>query len=167
MKVLSGKPEHIDYENIVIIENWHFSPFAMDNKPKKFGYYLFFSINTADGRPELQNINAEGMHNQPDEPEYFLQVDQMPQIIGGIEAIMKEIKYPEDARKQGLEGRVFIKAYIDETGKVAHKEIIRGIGGSCDKEALNALNKISFIPGKHNGKNVKTQVVIPILFKLK
>ncbi len=97
---------------------------------------------------------------------YFVAVEKMPEPIGGIRAIQSKIIYPELAKRTGIEGRVYVKAYIDSTGTVAKTEIIRGIGGGCDEAAINAVKNVKFIPGKKRGKRMNVQVTVPILFKL-
>lgn len=101
------------------------------------------------------------------EPVFFVAVEEMPQPIGGISAIQKRIKYPEIARRAGVQGRVFVKAFVDENGNVFKVELIKGIGAGCDEEALKAVKATKFKPGKQRGKPVKVQVSIPILFKIK
>ncbi len=101
------------------------------------------------------------------EPVFFVAVEEMPQPIGGISAIQKRIKYPEIARRAGVQGRVFVKAFVDENGNVFKVELIKGIGAGCDEEALKAVKETKFKPGKQRGKPVKVQVSIPILFKIK
>lgn len=99
--------------------------------------------------------------------EYHVAVDLMPEPIGGIATIQDNIVYPEIARKAGIEGRVYILAFINENGDVAKTKILKGIGAGCDEAAANAVNKTKFKPGILNGVPVKVQVTIPIVFKLK
>jgi len=100
------------------------------------------------------------------EPVFFVAVEQMPEPIGGIGAIQKKIVYPEIAKRAGVQGRVYIKAYVDEVGNVTKVELIRGIGAGCDEAAMEAVNSVMFKPGKQRGKPVKVQVTVPVLFKL-
>lgn len=100
------------------------------------------------------------------EPVFFVAVEEMPEPVGGIAGIQKRIKYPEIARRAGVQGRVFVKAFVDETGNVFKTELIKGIGAGCDEEALKAVKDTKFKPGKQRGKAVKVQVSIPILFKI-
>ncbi len=101
------------------------------------------------------------------EEEIFVVVEQMPELIGGIEELQKEIKYPEMARQAGVNGRVFVQFIVDEVGNVTNPVVLRGIGGGCDEEALRVVKKARFKPGKQRGKAVKVRYVIPIVFKLK
>ncbi|MBU0475512.1 MAG: energy transducer TonB [Bacteroidetes bacterium] len=100
------------------------------------------------------------------EPVFFVAVEEMPLPIGGIGAIQSKIVYPEIAKRAGVQGRVYVKAYVDENGKVTKVELVHGIGAGCDEAAMEAVNSVMFSPGKQRGKPVKVQVTVPVLFKL-
>lgn len=90
---------------------------------------------------------------------------------GGMEAfyqgVGKAIIYPKTARRNGVEGRVFIKFVINEFGQVTDASVVKGIGSGCDEQALNAcLGQKKWLPGKYKNKAVKMQVVLPVIFKL-
>ncbi len=108
--------------------------------------------------PEEESIVEE-------EPAYFVAVEEMPEPIGGLKSIQGKIVYPEIALRAGIEGKVFVRAYVDETGSVTRAEVIKGIGLGCDEAALDAVLNTKFNPGKQRGKPIKVQVVIPISFK--
>jgi protein TonB len=101
-----------------------------------------------------------------EEPTYFVAVEEMPEPIGGIQAIQSKIVYPEIAKRAGVEGKVYVLAFVDEKGIVTNAKIIKGLGAGCDEAALNAVKQTKFKPGKQRGKPVKVQVSIPIVFKL-
>lgn len=101
-----------------------------------------------------------------EEPTYFVAVEEMPEPIGGIKGIQEKIVYPEIAKRAGVEGKVYVLAFVDETGTVTKAQVIKGIGAGCDEAALDAVLKTKFKPGKQRGKPVKVQVSIPIIFKL-
>ena len=100
------------------------------------------------------------------EPVFFVAVEEMPEPIGGIGAIQSKIVYPEIAKRAGVQGRVYVKAYVDESGRVNKVELIRGIDAGCDEAAMDAVKSVMFKPGKQRGKPVKVQVTVPVLFKL-
>lgn len=100
------------------------------------------------------------------EPVFFVAVEEMPEPVGGISAIQSKIVYPEIAKRAGVQGRVYVKAYVDESGRVNKVELIRGIGAGCDEAAMDAVKSVMFKPGKQRGKPVKVQVTVPVLFKL-
>lgn len=100
------------------------------------------------------------------EDQVFVVVEKMPELKGGIPALMKHITYPEIARKAGLEGRVYLQFVIDERGRVLNPVVVRGIGGGCDEAAIEAIKKVTFTPGLQRGKPVKVKYSLPVMFKL-
>jgi periplasmic protein TonB len=99
------------------------------------------------------------------ESPYFVAVEDMPEPVGGIASIQNKIVYPEIAKRAGVEGKVFVLAYVDETGNVTKAEITKGIGSGCDEAAMDAVLKTKFKPGVQRGNPVKVKITIPIVFK--
>jgi protein TonB len=90
----------------------------------------------------------------------------MPTPIGGLEAINKKIVYPEIAKNAGIEGKVYLLVFINESGNVDDAKVIKGIGAGCDEAAVEAVKETKFSPGKNNGEAVKVKLSLPFLFKL-
>ena len=104
---------------------------------------------------------------EEEEPEIFMIVEQMPELIGGLGSIQSKIKYPEIAKKAGVEGRVFVQFVVNTDGSVVDPVVVRGIGAGCDEEAVRAVSQAKFKPGKQRGKAVPVKMSLPITFKLK
>jgi periplasmic protein TonB len=92
--------------------------------------------------------------------------EKMPSIKGGMCELTKNIKYPEAAKKDGVKGKVLIKAVIDENGNVVESTVVKGVTEELNTAAIKAVEMTKFVPGVKNGINVKTEVTIPINFKL-
>lgn len=103
---------------------------------------------------------------EEEEPEIFVIVEEMPELIGGLSSIQSKIRYPEIAKKAGVEGRVIVQFVVDENGNVQDPVVVRGIGAGCDEEAVRAVRQAKFTPGKQRGKAVKVKMSLPITFKL-
>lgn len=101
-----------------------------------------------------------------EEEDFFTVVENMPELIGGLAGLQRNITYPEMARKAGIEGRVFLQFIVNERGEVENPRVIRGIGGGCDEEALRAIKKAKFKPGLQRGRPVRVQYNLPVVFKL-
>lgn len=99
--------------------------------------------------------------------EYLAFAEEMPSIVGGLEAIYKNIKYPEMAQKAGVSGNVYVLAFINESGNVDDVKVVKGIGAGCDEEVVKAVKQAKFTPGKNAGQNVKVKLTLSISFKLK
>ena len=122
-------------------------------------------IPSIDIQPKGIDNNRKYNHTENATP--FIAVEIMPEPIGGIKGIQEKIEYPKKAIKNKVEGTVYILAFVDEFGEVTKAMVVQGIGSGCDEEALNSVKETKFIPGMHEGKKVKVQVSIPIIFKLK
>ncbi len=98
-------------------------------------------------------------------------VPEMPHYPGGEEAlhsfISSNIKYPQLARKAGIQGRVITSFTIERNGAISNIKIEKGIGGGCDEEAERVIALLEkWNPGKQNGNPVRVRIMIPIYFKL-
>ena len=98
-------------------------------------------------------------------------VEKMPQYTGGESALMKyvseNIKYPEKAKEDGIQGRVFISFVIEKDGSVSNVKVVRGIGGGCDEEAARVIAGMpKWQPGMQKGKPVRVNYMMPVFFKL-
>jgi TonB family protein len=133
------------------IKNWKYKPAVKNGKITKSQSPMIIWLEKG---------------NQINEKEFFVAVEEMPEPIGGLKSIQEKIIYPEIAKRAGIEGKVYVLAFIDEKGNVANAKIIKGIGGGCEETALDAVKQTKFTPGKQRGKPVKVQVSIPIVFKL-
>lgn len=101
------------------------------------------------------------------EEDFFVAVEQMPVIKGGLQSIQERIKYPEMARKANIQGRVYVQFIVNEEGEVENPVILRGIGGGCDEEALRVIKEAKFIPGHQRGRPVRVKYSVPIIFMLR
>ncbi len=101
-----------------------------------------------------------------EEPQYFVAVENMPEPIGGIAAIQSKIVYPQIAKRAGVEGTVYIKAYVNKNGIVTKAVLLKGIGAGCNQAALKAVEETKFTPGSQRGKPVNVMVSIPVVFRL-
>ncbi len=98
-------------------------------------------------------------------------VENYPEFPGGMKAFYKYVgdnmKYPTQAVRMGIEGRVYVQFVVDKEGNLSEVKAIRGIGAGCDEEAERVLRESpKFIPGKQRGRPVKVRMVMPIVFKL-
>lgn len=81
--------------------------------------------------------------------------------------ILENLKYPKAAKAAGLEGKVVVKFTIDADGAVKEAEVVQGIGGGCDEEALRVVNLMpNWIPATKEGKPVAVELSLPFQFAL-
>jgi TonB family protein len=93
-------------------------------------------------------------------------VDKEPEIRGGMFELVKDIDYPEEARKERAEGLVVIGFIVDKNGDPHNFEVLKSVGYGCDEEALRAVSSVTFIPAMKNGEPVNVHFQAPISFRL-
>ena len=101
----------------------------------------------------------------------FSVVEVMPQYPGGQIAMMKYImenmKYPEQAMKKGIQGRVAVRFIVEKDGSISDVKPILSVHPLLNKEAVRVVKSMpKWSPGKQNGKPVRVQLIVPIMFKL-
>jgi len=98
----------------------------------------------------------------------FVPYDEPPQPIGGLGIIHKHIKYPEIARKAGIEATVLIGVLVSETGQSLKTQIIKSSGTELgfEQAAHDAVMKVKWKPAKQRDLPVKVWISFPIRFKL-
>jgi periplasmic protein TonB len=108
----------------------------------------------------------------PDGSVYFV-VEEMPDFQGGGQEgfrryIGENVRYPADAKDEGIEGRVFIQFIVKSDGTVGEAKVVRGVHKTLDQEALRVvLDSPEWKPGKQDGKPVDVAFTFPIIFSLK
>jgi protein TonB len=122
---------------------------------------------------EEEVIEEIEFEEEPEEvaDEIFLIVEESATPDGGMAAfykyVGKKMKYPSQARRMGIEGRVFVEFVVDKDGTLISVKAIKGIGAGCDEEAVRVIkNHPKWTPGKQRGQAVKQKIVLPIVFKL-
>jgi len=98
-------------------------------------------------------------------------VETQPSPPGGMSAWNKylsdNLKYPTQARRMGVEGSVIVVFVVNTDGSIQDVEVLRGIGGGCDEEAVRVVSGApKWEPGKQRGRAVRTRMRLPIRFKL-
>jgi protein TonB len=105
--------------------------------------------------------------------EIFEFVERQPEPEGGMEAFYAKlysmITYPRNAALQGIEGRVYVAFVVETNGSMSNFELIKGIGGGCDEEALRVLaaSNYQWQPGANRGRPVRVLFRMPIHFQIK
>jgi len=163
-KGLSGKFE--DFSPNEILDKHGFKSFLFAQHEESF--YVFL------GKVDKEIIEIPpSIKSEPilEGEEIFTVVEDIPEPVGGMPAlyeyISKNLKYPEEARKKSIEGKVFVEFIVKKDGSIANVKCVKGIGELCDSEAVQVVsNGPPWIPGQHKGKNVNVRLILPITFKL-
>ena len=128
---------------------------------------------TEDTRIEAVVFVEDTQEGIPEEKvdEIFTIVEEQPSPEGGIksfyEFVSKNLYYPAQARRMGMEGRVFVEFVVEKDGSLTDIKAVKGIGAGCNEEAVRVISKApNWNPGKQRGREVRVRMIMPIMFKL-
>jgi len=111
-----------------VMEKWSFTPAKLNGMPVKSRKNIETDFILKDGKLVEDKIDFENT--------YFVAVEQMPSPIGGLAGIQKKIKYSQLAIRAGIEGKIYVLAFINKKGIVSKAKIIKGLGYGLDENAL-------------------------------
>ena len=119
----------------------------------------------------LMTANAQKTVVSQTNHKVFDTVDQMPEYPGGMQAMIEflqtNMKYPEDAAKQKVEGRVMVQFVVETDGSVTDVHVAKQVFPSLDAEAIRVVQAMpKWTPGKEKGKVVRVKYNLPIVFRM-
>jgi periplasmic protein TonB len=125
---------------------------------------------SADEGIQVEEVKEQVIQQEAPK-EIFTVVEEQPGYPGGDEARIKylqdNIKYPDEAKELGVQGKVFVTFVVEVDGSITDVRVLRGIGAGCDEEAIRVVrNMPRWIPGKQRGVPVRVQFNLPIKFTL-
>ena len=135
---------------------------------------------TVEGNDELE-IVAPPEDAAPDAKTTFMEVEPetlgfntveiQPQFPGGMEELArfigKNLRYPSNAAKAGVQGKVYVSFTVQTDGSISDVMALKGIGFGCDEEALRVLRAMpAWKPGSQSGRRVRVKFNMPIAFTL-
>ena len=120
---------------------------------------------------EMNTEEQTPVETEPQSKKVYNSVEQMPEFPGGAAAMMRylqeNIKYPPEAAKNNIEGRVIVQFVIDETGQVGEVKVVRPVSEELDAEAVRVVKTFpKFEPGRQDGEAVSVWYTLPIMFKI-
>lgn len=103
--------------------------------------------------------------------EIFIVVEDMPEFPGGLSSlksyIYDNLEYPENAKQEGIEGKVTVEFTINKEGKVEDEHVLRSTYQGFDNAALKVFrNMPDWEPGRQRGTAVRVRLRVPVEFKL-
>ena len=109
---------------------------------------------------------------QTDSEKVYNSCQVMPQFPGGEKAMMEfiatNLKYPQQAVKDDVQGMVLVDFVINTEGKVTDPKIVRSLSPECNAEVIRVVGLMpAWTPGKQDGKTVNVKYTLPVMFKTK
>ncbi|MEJ2594324.1 MAG: M56 family metallopeptidase [bacterium] len=125
-----------------------------------------------DGKAVNVSFNLPVLFRLGESDSVYRVVQTMPEFPGGTQALLnyvaQNIQYPEEAKRDSIQGKVFVQFVVEKDGSVSGAKILRGVGGGCDKESLRVVSSMpDWKPGlDEDGKPVRVEYTLPIKYAL-
>ncbi len=169
IKVLRGIGSGADEEAVrVIATSPKWIPGTKNGVPAKAAYTISINFGLSEAsNPVLISTTAV----EPAGVLNFSTVEVLPEFTGGLAGWSKylqaNLKYPEEAKKAKVTGRVIMEFVVEKDGSLSDIKVIRGLGSGLDEEALRVLsNTPKWKPGIQDGRPVRVKYTMPIFFQL-
>ena len=189
VEVARGVDPSLDSEAIRVIESmpkWKPGKQSGQEVAVRYTLPVVFRLSTGDNlltKEEQQELASRGKvdelvisvpANAKDEnhaDEVFIAVEVNPEYPGGTNAMMKFLadntKYPVDAVKDNISGRVICSFVVDKDGSLRDVTVLRGVSPSLDAEAVRVIKSMpKWKPGKQKGQEVKVKFTLPVVFRM-
>ena len=119
----------------------------------------------------LMTANAQKTVVSQSNQNVFDQVEEMPEFPGGMPALIEflqtNIKYPNDAKKQNVGGRVMVMFVVEPDGSISNVRVARKVFPSLDSEAVRVVKSMpKWKPGKEKGRAVRVNFTLPVVFNI-
>ena len=119
----------------------------------------------------LMTVNAQKTVVSQSNQNVYDQVEEMPEFPGGmpamIEFLQTNIKYPKDAIKQDVGGRVMVMFVVETDGSITNVRVARKVFPSLDEEAVRVVKTMpKWKPGKEKGRTVRVNFTLPVVFSI-
>lgn len=120
---------------------------------------------------EIKGRESGYTNNTPASGDIYTVTEIIPQFPGGRNMMMRylasKIDYPDKARKEGIEGTVYVTFVVEKDGAISNAKVLRGFDEECDKVALDAVMSMpKWDPGREKGEPVRVQFNMPVKFAL-
>jgi len=151
------RPQHVMHPHIIPV------PFMCIS--------LLLCVSACSGSGELAHadrlsdaecalVNTDVLEGQDDD------VEEMPELIGGLKGIQRRISYTDEARRNRIEGRVYIQFVVNRRGVPVDFVVTQELGAGLDKVAVRAISKARFRPARRYGCPLPVKMSLPVTFRL-
>jgi TonB family protein len=158
------RPDQRQLEMLSVTAESGYSEITLDESESAMAGETFAIIEFTDQASRLSDAAAQ-------DDQIYTVVEQQPEFPGGYDSMMTfirtHLRYPLEARQQGIEGTVYASFIVDKEGAVSSVNIIRGLSPECDNAVRHLVESSpNWKPGKQSGRAVSVRFVLPIKFKL-
>ena len=162
-EVLRSPDPRLSTAALAAVRASRFLPATAEGEPVKVRFALPVTFRLDPPNP----VDALLPPIAPDADGVYERSEVLPQLVGGLAALQRELRYPQEARDKGIEGQVVVQFVVSETGAVRSPRVLRPIHPLLDEAALDAVRRSRFEPGTVGGEPVAVRMALPLSFRLR
>ena len=165
--IRSSGNDGLDRAAMAAVRPSRFEPGRVDGEPVRvrFAVPVTFRLPEGEGGPSDDRVREVRPDPEGEDGVYGI-VDDMPQLIGGLQGLQDRLVYPQVAKDAGIEGQVVVQFIVNEQGRVEDPVVLRSPDDVLSEAALAAVRESRFEPGRTGGEAVKVRFAVPITFRL-
>ena len=164
--IRSSGNDGLDRAAVAAVQPSRFEPGRVDGEPVR----VRFAVPVTFRLPEADAPTDDRVRDVRPDPQgedgVFGDVDEMPQLIGGLQGLQDRLVYPQVAKDAGIEGQVVVQFVVNEEGQVQDAVVLRSPDAALSEAALAAVRASTFEPGMVDGEPVKVRFAVPVTFRL-
>lgn len=162
-------PEHnTDKDTQSIID------FDMMERELEYIYNFTLALANVSSAPSFSSSSVSSGKVTDDDVVAYYDCDQRPEFLNSADPrqflekwVYRYLKYPPDALRDGIQGRVMVEFIIGKDGKVGNVRVVKSVSEELDAEAVKVVSASpKWRPGRVKGNKVKTSITIPVEFRL-
>ena len=124
---------------------------------------LFAGVTACDSTAKIEPTATQPEHAAKKAAPF----DVAPKPVGGFAAIQQQLTYPEEAKKSAESGRVILTVKVAADGSLKEVRVLKSSGSEAlDNAAIKATKAVQWTPAIKDGKTVKAEIGVPVLFEL-
>ena len=117
------------------------------------------------------SADEEVVEYESKDEDMFIHYESQPEFPGGVQALMEyveaNIRYPQEAKERGKQGRVIVQFVVEEDGALTEEQVMKPVDPQLDAEAIRIARSMpKWRPGRLAGKPIRTRFSFPVTFRL-
>lgn len=101
---------------------------------------------------------------------YEVKMTKQAEYPGGdnalYQSLFKRMQYPAEAKEKRITGDIMVSFYVEADSTTSEVRAMRDLGGGTKQEAERLIRETKFAPAIQNGKPVRQQMMLPVLFRI-
>lgn len=171
IEIVESVHKLLDTEVCRVIQEMDFVPAQQDGAPVQAQMTLPIRFelqknSTPTHRATADNATTDSVDNEADAAAKKDLPEQPPELIGGLNSLRREMQYPEQAKREGAQGRVIVEFVVQKDGTPTDVRVIRSVHRLLDAEAVRVIRTLRFVPAKKGEEPVPVDMTMPITFRM-